>query len=185
MRIIAGKYKGHIIQPPKGIPARPTTDRAKESIFNILQVKGLPQNAHVLDLFSGSGNLAFECASREAASITTVDLHAPSVQFIKQNFKNLGFQNHHSIRADVRSFIKNTSNTYDLIFADAPYDMPNQLGLIQQILAKPLLKPEGILIWEHKKQLNLQLPQRIDYREYGQSAFSFYQLIPPGTEPSI
>lgn len=174
MRIVSGKYKGFTIQAPKAIPARPTTDRAKESLFNILQNKIDLEGLQVLDLFSGTGNMAYEFASRGAAEITAVDLNYHSVQFIKETFKKLDFPAK-VIKANALQFITRATESYDLVFADPPYAMPEMSSIPDRILGSTLLKADGLLILEHASQTVIQHERMVDQRVYGQSTFSFFK----------
>lgn len=121
MRIIGGDKKGLIISPPKGLPVRPTTDRAKESLFNILENRITINNIHVLDLFAGTGNISFEFASRGAQKVESVDADFGCANFIKQKAKELGLTQINAIKKDVFSFLKNQQTPFQLIFADPPY----------------------------------------------------------------
>ncbi len=175
MRIIAGKYKGQVIHAPKSIPARPTTDRSKESLFNILQNKIDLDGLQVLDLFSGTGNMAYEFASRGAALVHAVDQNATAVRFIGETFKKLGIEQSKAIKANALAFHKRASQSYDLIFADPPYALPGLPDFIDHVLSSAILDTGGIFILEHAIQVKTTESMRIDYRVYGQSAFSIYE----------
>lgn len=175
MRIISGKYKGHVIHAPKSIPARPTTDRSKESLFNILNNQLDLEGIKVLDLFSGTGNMAFEFASRGAELVHAVDQHAMAVSFISASFKTLGYAGGKAFKANALNFSKRTTEVYDLIFADPPYGLPDIHDFVQTTLASPMLREGGLFILEHAVQVLPGEQSRIDYRVYGQSAFSFYE----------
>ena len=175
MRIIAGKYKGQVIHAPKSIPARPTTDRSKESLFNILQNVIDLDGIEVLDLFSGTGNMAYEFASRGASLIHGIDQNATAVRFIGETFKKLGIENGKAMKANALAFHKRAKQTYDLIFADPPYALPGIPDFIETTLASEMLKPGGLFIIEHAIQVKTTEHMRVDYRVYGQSAFSIYE----------
>ena len=175
MRIIGGQYKGFRFDPPGNIPARPTTDRAKESLVNILLSNFGIEDKNCLDLFSGTGNIAYELASQGAAGVTAVDLNFNSVDYIKQTFKLLGFDNYKVIKADVFKWLKQNQTTpYDLIFADPPYDHTGMRQLPELIFNANILSPDGIVIIEHRTSFNFQNSQLKYYRDYGQSRFSFF-----------
>lgn len=174
MRIISGKYKGHVIHAPKSIPARPTTDRSKESLFNILQNKMDLEGIKVLDLFSGTGNMAYEFASRGAALVHAVDQNATAIRFISETFKKLGIEGR-AIRANALNFYKKEIETYDLIFADPPYALNGIAELPEHLLSSSLLKEDGWMIMEHGIQLKPSPKNLVEQRVYGQSAFSIYQ----------
>lgn len=175
MRIIGGQYKGFRFDPPAKIPARPTTDRAKESLINILLSNYGLVGKHCLDLFSGTGNLAYELASQGAESVTAVDINFNSAEYIKQTFEKLGFENSKVIKADVFKWLKqNHSVKYDLIFADPPYDHIGMSQLPELIFSNNLLTPDGLLVIEHRTSLTFQNTHLKYHRDYGQSRFSFF-----------
>ena len=132
MRIISGKYKGRRISPPKGLPVRPTTDMSKEALFNVLNNHFSFEGLKVLDLFSGTGNLSYEFASRGSTPITSVDGDFGCVKFIKQVASEYDF-NIAATKSDVFSFLEKNKTSYDIIFADPPY------GLDQKIFEKIVL----------------------------------------------
>jgi 16S rRNA (guanine966-N2)-methyltransferase len=175
VRIISGSLKGILIQPPKGLPVRPTTDRAKESLFNILENQFDLSAISALDLFSGTGNISYEFASRGAEHVTAVDLNFKCVEFIKSMKQKHGLAMLDVIKKDAFAFLKNTTETYDLIFADAPYAHRDIIRLPQILAERPLLKPGGRLIVEHETSLDLDdQPGFLNKRIYGQSCFSFF-----------
>lgn len=175
MRIIGGQYKGFRFDPPSKIPARPTTDRAKESLINILLSNFGVEDKICLDLFSGTGNIAYELASQGAGSITAVDSNFNSAEYIKETFKKLEFENYKVIKADVFKWIKqNQSVKYDLIFADPPYDHIGMSQLPELIFEQNLLTPGGLLVIEHRTSLTFQNEHLKNQRDYGQSRFSFF-----------
>lgn len=175
MRIVAGKYKGQVIHAPKSIPARPTTDRSKESLFNILHNKIDLEGLQVLDLFSGTGNMAYEFASRGASLVHSVDQNATAVRFIAETFKKLGIENSKAMKANALAFHKRATQSYDLIFADPPYALPGIPNFIDAVLGSKMLAEGGLFILEHAIQVKTTETMRIDYRVYGQSAFSIYE----------
>ena len=175
MRIIGGTFKGRIIKPPQGLPARPTTDFAKEALFNVLANRVDFEELNVLELFSGTGNISFEFASRGAKSLTIVEKHAKSIFFIKSEFEKLKFNNANLYRNDVFSFLKSTKQTFDLIFADPPFQEINYKELHQLLTDSSLLAKEGILIIEHQKKTNLSdLKFFKETKNYGNISFSFF-----------
>ncbi len=175
MRIIGGNFKGRIIKPPQGLPARPTTDFAKEALFNVLANRIDFEELHVLDLFSGTGNISFEFASRGAKSLTIVEKHAKSIFFIKSEFEKLKFNNINLYRNDVFSFLKSTKQSFDLIFADPPFQDINHKDLHQTLVESSVLANDGILIIEHQKKTNLsELEFYKETKNYGNVSFSFF-----------
>lgn len=183
MRIISGTHKGRRIQAPKNLPVRPTTDMAKEALFNILRHKISIHGIQVLELFSGSGNMSYEMCSRGAAGVTAVDAHAACVAFVKKTATDLKF-NIQPLKADVFAFLKNHNQQYDLIFADPPYafTLEEFLQIPEYVFTKNLLKPGGMLIVEHSKHTDLGSHSYFDNaRKYGGTVFSFF-LVPDEEE---
>jgi len=175
VRIISGDLKGILIQPPKGLPVRPTTDRAKESLFNIIENNFNVDELSVLDLFSGTGNISYEFASRGTPEITAVDLNFKCVEFIKSMKQKHQLSALEVVKKDAFVFLKSTPKTYDIIFADAPYAHRDINQLPKLVAERNLLKPKGWLIVEHETTLDLdQEPNYSHKREYGQSCFSFF-----------
>lgn len=175
MRIISGIHKSILIQPPKGLPVRPTTDRAKESLFNIIENQFDVESLKVLDLFSGTGNISYEFASRGALSITAVDLNDKCVSFIKSMKQKLNLDHLNVVRKDAFTFLRTTPDTYDFIFADAPYAHKQLIELPRLVNERKLLNQRGCLVVEHETILDLNNePGFTEKRVYGQSAFSFF-----------
>lgn len=175
MRIIGGHNKGAIIQAPKNLPVRPTTDRAKESLFNILNNLYNFNTLHVLDLFAGTGNITYEFASRGALSVVCVDKSALCVDFIKLTCKKYHFNSVAAIKADAFAYLKNCLQQFDIIFADAPYALVGIKEIPFLVQQKKLLKPGGKLIVEHASALDLKAePDFKESRKYGQTTFSFF-----------
>jgi 16S rRNA (guanine(966)-N(2))-methyltransferase RsmD len=179
VRIIGGSLKGIILHPPKGLPVRPTTDRAKESLFNILENNFDLSQTEVLDLFSGTGNIALEFASRGAPEVAAVDLHGKCIAWIKEMATKHQFTKLLCSKSDAVSYLNKCTRTFDIIFADAPYAMKEIIQIPSIIHRNGLLKKGGWLIVEHES--NLDLSHEIgffDKRVYGQSAFSFFRYVP-------
>jgi len=175
MRIIGGRLKGLRLNPPKNLPVRPTTDLAKEALFNILQNKIGFDDIRVLDLFSGTGNISMEFASRGAAQVISVDRSVQCVHYLKDTARQHGLTNIKTFKDDVFKYLQLETDQYDLIFADPPYDM-NQIPEIPKIVfEKNLLLPGGLLIVEHQSMQNLSNhPAFSEQRKYGHSSFSFF-----------
>jgi 16S rRNA (guanine(966)-N(2))-methyltransferase RsmD len=176
IRIISGTHKGRRLQAPKNLPVRPTTDRAKEALFNIL-ASGLHwPEASVLDLYAGTGNISYECASRGCPSVVAVDAHMGCVKFIEKTAAELGL--HISVyRRDVIKFLGQCGQSFDLIFADPPYEATAEaLGeLVSTCLERGLLKPGGVLVLEHASSHDLgNLRGFQEVRRYGSTHFSFF-----------
>lgn len=175
MRIISGLKKGHIIRPPKNLPIRPTTDLSKESLFNILVNNFDLEDCDVLDLFSGGGSISLEFGSRGAKSVTSIDKHPGCTGFLKSEAQKLGFDQEEVIRADVMAYLRNTADTFDIIFCDPPYAFKLYEEMIRLILDRKLLNEGGWCIVEHHSVTKLDhIPERFDKRAYGQNIMSFF-----------
>jgi len=175
MRIIGGRIGGLRLNPPTNLPVRPTTDIAKEALFNILQNRLEFDELNCLDLFAGTGNISFELASREVKQVDSIDLHFKCVQYITETAKKMKLEQIKAKKADVFKFIGSCKNTYDLIFADPPYDIPKLTQLPKLIFEHNLLNDNGLLIVEHPSTRQMEEhPNFIETRKYGYSSFSFY-----------
>ena len=177
MRIISGTNKGKRLIAPKKLPVRPTTDMAKEALFNILNNNFQFSQLSILDLFSGTGNIAYEFASRGSKEITAVDANYDCVKFIKKTAQELDF-NITTIKSDVFKFLEKAYVKADIIFADPPYDFDEKefLKIPEIVFEKNLLNQNGQLIIEHSKHTNLSsFPNFMEERRYGGSVFSFFQ----------
>lgn len=178
MRIISGQFKGKRIVAPKKLPVRPTTDFAKEALFNILNNRYNFSKLEILDLFSGSGNISFEFASRGAKPITAVDENVDSVRFIKKIADELEMDIT-AIKSDAYKYLEKAAIKADLIFADPPYifDANSLLKLVSITFDRGLLKENGALILEHSKKIDLSESEYFtEVRKYGNSVFSFFNL---------
>lgn len=177
MRIISGKHKGRYLQAPKKLPVRPTTDMAKEALFNILNNLYYFEDLVVLDLFSGTGNISFEFASRGATQLTAVDANYSCVQYIDKISKELEF-NIDTIKSDVFQYLEKAAQKSTVIFADPPYDLSiDDFSKIPELVFKNnLLLDNGVLIVEHSKHTDLSnLDHFTNQRKYGGSVFSFFE----------
>lgn len=178
MRIITGIYKGRSISTVRDNSVRPATDRVKGAIFNVLQNRLDLNGAHVLDLFAGSGSLGFEALSRGAERVTFVDDQRAALDVLEENAASLGCTDAcEIIEDDVEPFLRRSSESYDLVFADPPYAWPQVGSLPGGIIAKGLLRKEGFLIIEHSKQA--AFPESAAYRaavckEFGNTRVTFF-----------
>lgn len=176
MRIISGEYKGRRITAPKKLPVRPTTDMAKEALFNILNNQYYFDSISVLDLFAGTGNISYEFASRGTKNITCVDANFGCIKFINETAEgyNMTLQ---TIKSDVFKFLENTKQQSTIIFADPPYEFPvEEFSKIPELVFKNmLLEDEGTLIVEHSKHTNLSHLENYSHsKSYGGNSFSFF-----------
>ncbi len=175
MRIISGTHKGRVINAPKNLPVRPTTDFAKESIFNILNNYFEFDGLKILDLFCGTGNMSYEFASRGCGDITSIDNNYTCCEFVKKTIHAFQMDQVKVIKSDAFTFLKRTATTYHIIFCDPPYDMENFELLPELVFSKDLLKPEGWLIVEHGPHTDLsKLEHFKEHRSYGNVNFSIF-----------
>lgn len=178
MRIISGKYKGRRLIAPKKLPVRPTTDMAKESLFNILNNHFNFSELRILDLFSGTGNISYEFASRGAKPITSVDADFGCINFIKKISTELDFDIT-TIKSDVFKFLERSNSSYDIIFADPPYHLSQEQfeSIITLIFENELLEEDGMLIIEHSKDMKLEHMMHFSFsKHYGGTTFSFFEF---------
>jgi 16S rRNA (guanine(966)-N(2))-methyltransferase RsmD len=176
LRIISGKHKGILLHPPQGLPVRPTTDRAKESLFNILANHFYFEELSVIDLFAGTGNISFEFCSRGANSVIAVDKDAGCINYIKTVKQRLELNSLKAIKQDVYTYIGKCTEKAHIIFADASYADKQLLRLPDLILTQNILHVDGWLIVEHGSDLDFSSQYGyFDKRIYGQSAFSFFK----------
>lgn len=184
MRIISGKYKGRRLNPPKNLPVRPTTDMSKESLFNILNNRFEFEGLKVLDLFSGTGNLSYEFASRGAESITAVDADFGCIKYINQTAAEFDFTIH-IIKSDVYKFLQSHTTNYEIIVADPPYNFVQEKfeNLVELIFDNNLLNEDGMMIIEHSKHTSLEHMMNWSFsKKYGGSIFSFFEFDKDETE---
>jgi len=176
MRIISGKLKGRRLRAPKNLPVRPTTDMAKEALFNIINNSYYFDSITVIDLFSGTGNISYEFASRGTQNVYAIDANYNCIKYISTTAKELDLEIN-TFKSDVYKFIDKTSMQADIIFADPPYDFEVEkfLEIVDTVFAKNLLKEEGVLIIEHSKQTDLSTHEKHSYdKRYGGNVFSFF-----------
>ena len=177
MRIIGGKFKGRRFTPPaKNWPTRPTTDFAKEGLFNIIQNHFDFDEMRVLDLFGGTGNHSYEFISRGCKDVTYVDKFGACVAFVKKTASILEIESYIKIfKADVFRFIKSNAQQYDYIFAGPPYGLPILDSIPDEIFENNLLKENGWLVLEHNPNHDFKdHPRYIQERHYGKTIFSIF-----------
>lgn len=178
MRIISGIFKGRKIQAPKKLPVRPTTDMAKEALFNIINNLYYFDDISVLDLFAGTGNISYEFASRGTKTITCVDKDYGCIKFINQTAAtfNMPLQ---TIKSDVFKYLENTKQKSTIVFADPPYhfEVEEFAKIPKLVFENNLLEEHGILIVEHSKHTDLSHLDNFSYsKSYGGNMFSFFEL---------
>ncbi|MDB4286351.1 16S rRNA (guanine(966)-N(2))-methyltransferase RsmD [bacterium] len=176
MRIISGKYRGKVIRVPKGLPVRPTTDRTKEALFNILGNYLDFEDLKVLDLCTGTGGITMECLSRGAKRVVAVDKARTCIRALQTNIKALdASEQTQLVNASVEKFLKGVPEEFDFIFMDPPYAMGGQEALIESILTGGWLEEDGILVVEHSSHKDFEKLAGFDYsKKYGDSSLSFF-----------
>ncbi|MFB1040195.1 MAG: RsmD family RNA methyltransferase [Polaribacter sp.] len=177
MRIISGKLKSRRLSAPKNLPVRPTTDMAKESLFNILNNTYYFDAISVIDLFSGTGNISYEFASRGTKKIYSVDAHAGCIRYINTTAKELDLDIS-TFKSDVYKFLEKTPLKADVIFADPPYDFEEEqfLKIVNLVFDRKILNEDGVLIVEHSKHTDLTTHEKHIYdKRYGGNVFSFFE----------
>lgn len=176
MRIIGGKLKGLRLNPPNNLPVRPTTDMAKEALFNILNNQIDFEGIMMLDLFSGTGNIAMEFASRGAEQVIAIDRSIQCINYLKDTARQHKLEQISTFKADVFKYLEMETDQYDLIFADPPYDLNRIPEIPKIVFEKKLLKQGGMLVVEHQSMQNLsQHTGFVEQRKYGHSSFSFFK----------
>lgn len=174
MRIIGGTLKGRKFAIPASFPVRPTTDFAREALFNILTSRFSFENLRVLDLFTGTGSIAMECWSRGARDITAVDSHPGCCAFLKRLTVQLGAEEISVHRAEALAFLKSKRGPWDFVFADPPYNSPVYADLAGLVTLPEVLMPDGLAIIEHGgRKDSREWPGFEDERRYGGVYFTF------------
>lgn len=177
MRIIRGKYGRRRFDVPSNISARPTTDFARENLFNVLENLIDFEGLQALDLFAGTGAITFELLSRDCAEVTAVEKAATQYNFIRKVAQQLNVQNLRLIKGDVFRFLESGAGPYDFVFADPPYDMPDFAEVPGKILGSRLVKPGTLVVVEHSRNHDFsQLPGFFDHRVYGSVNFSLFRV---------
>ncbi|OYP42305.1 16S rRNA (guanine(966)-N(2))-methyltransferase RsmD [Prevotella sp. P5-50] len=176
MRIITGIYKGRHFDIPRSFKARPTTDFAKENIFNVLTQYVDFDGAEALDLFSGTGSISLELVSRGCQTVVSVEMDRDHHRFIQECLKKLNTEACIPIRGDVFRFVKSCRQQYDFIFADPPYALKELPQIPDLVLQKGILKEDGIFVFEHGKDHDFsEHPNFIEHRQYGSVNFTLFR----------
>lgn len=175
MRIIAGNLRGRRLNPPQNLPVRPTTDMARESLFNILNNYVDYEDCAVMDLFAGTGAVSLEFVSRGVREVTSIDINSQCTDFIKQCAAQLGVSNLHVVRADVFDLLKRANRKFDIIFADPPYALEGLPQLPDLVFSRDVLTDDGIFILEHPAEFSFEEhPHFWQHRAYGKVNFTFF-----------
>lgn len=176
MRIITGIYKGRHFDIPRSFKARPTTDFAKENIFNVLTQYVDFDGAEALDLFSGTGSISLELVSRGCQTVVSVEMDRDHHRFIQECLKKLNTKACIPIRGDVFRFVKSCRQQFDFIFADPPYALPELPKIPQLVLESGMLKAGGLFVFEHGKDNDFsEMPCFVEHRNYGSVNFSIFR----------
>lgn len=176
MRIITGKYKGRHFDIPRSFKARPTTDFAKENIFNVINAYVDWEETTALDLFAGTGSISLELLSRGCQQVISVEKDRDHARFISQCMEKLDTNEHILIKGDVFRFLKSCHQKFDLIFADPPYALPELETIPDLIFQYDLLKEDGLLVFEHGKNNDFSThPHFIEHRSYGSVNFTLFR----------
>lgn len=175
MRIIAGTLKGRRLNPPANLPVRPTTDMARESLFNILNNYVDYEECSVMDLFAGTGAVSIEFVSRGVKDVTSIDINNACTEYIKLAAKQLNISNIHVVRADVFDLLKRAYKKFDIVFADPPYALQDLPKLPDIVFQSDILNDDGIFILEHPKEYSFEEhPHFWQHRNYGKVNFTFF-----------
>lgn len=177
MRIIAGTLRGRRLDPPQNLPVRPTTDMARESLFNILNNYVDYEDCAVMDLFAGTGAVSFEFVSRGAREVTAIDINAQCTDFIKRSADRMGVGNLHVVRADVFDLLKRANRRFDIVFADPPYAIEGLAKLPDMVFERGVLTDDGIFVLEHPREYSFEEHPRFwQHRAYGKVNFTFFAM---------
>jgi 16S rRNA (guanine966-N2)-methyltransferase len=178
LRIIGGRYKGRRINPPSNFKARPTTDFAREGLFNILNNRVDFESITVLDLFSGTGSISYEFASRGALTVHLIEKDMNHISGIKKILTELNLQNVRPIHIDVRAYLKTCSVKYDIVFADPPYELTWLEELPDLVSQAGVIKNDGFFILEHPRDISFSGHKLFfEHRNYGGVNFSFFHAL--------
>jgi 16S rRNA (guanine966-N2)-methyltransferase len=179
MRIISGKYGGRRISPPSNMPhTRPTTDVAKEGLFNVLQNRVDFEDMTTLDLFGGTGCISYELASRGVTNLTIVEKDPIMHAFIQKNIATIGIENTTVIRMDVFSYLQTCNQSFDFIFAGPPYALGTIDDLPKIVVGKKMINEDGYFVLEHTPRNNYEKFEGFAFcRNYGTTLFSFFERI--------
>ena len=177
MRIIAGTLKGRRLNPPANLPVRPTTDMAREGLFNILNNYVDFEDCTVMDLFAGTGAMSIEFISRGVREVTSIDINNACTDYIKSEAQHLELRNLRVVRADVFDLLKRANRKFDIVFADPPYAIEGLETLPDLVFEHQLLNEDGIFILEHPREYSFEEhPHFWQHRNYGKVNFTFFAM---------
>jgi len=175
MRIVSGRYRGRKLRPPSRLAVRPTTDFAKEALFNVLNNLIDFETVNVLDLFTGTGSISFEFISRGSPSVTAIDQNPRCIDFVNKVSGEFGIDNLRTVRSNVFQILRHPTASFDLIFADPPYDLADLESIPELVFSGSILKPGGLFILEHSAKYQFeQHPCFSQKRDYGSVNFTFF-----------
>ena len=178
MRIIGGDLKGKSIMPPAGYAARPTTDFAKEGLFNTLVNEIDFEEMAMLDLFSGTGSISYEAASRGCRDIVSVEMNPANARFIKQTAASLGIKGMQVVHHNVFDFLNICTKKFDFVFADPPYAIDNLAGIPEKVFAAGILNDGAIFVLEHPGTFSfMEHPRFVKEKKYGNVHFSYFKNL--------
>lgn len=178
MRIIGGKFRGRLIEPPSGFKARPTTDFARESLMNILNNRYDFTTLSFLDLFGGTGAISYECASRGSEDIDIIETDRRSCEFIRNTLRQFEMKSARVHRMDVRDWLKICHKQYDVIFADPPYDLRWLTEIPDMVLGSGAVNDKSVFILEHPRSLDFKNHKAfLEHRNYGNVNFTFFKPV--------
>ena len=177
MRIISGTLKGRRLNPPANLPVRPTTDMAREGLFNILNNYVDYEDCSVMDLFAGTGAMSVEFVSRGVREVTAVDINNACTDYIKTEAQRLELRNLRVVRADVFDLLKRANRKFDIVFADPPYALEGLETLPDLVFEHQVLNEDGIFILEHPREYSFEEhPHFWQHRNYGKVNFTFFAM---------
>ncbi len=176
MRIVGGTFKGRIFRPNKSFKSRPTTDIAKEGLFNILENRYDFSSKKILDIFSGTGSIGYEFVSRGVLEATLVEINFIHYKFILSVLEALKIKNIRVLKADAFKFVQKSKESFDIIFADPPFDLRRLNEIPDAIFNSNVLKENGLFILEHPKEFDFSSHKNFrEIRKYGKVNFSFFE----------
>jgi 16S rRNA (guanine966-N2)-methyltransferase len=180
MRVTSGRFKGRNIKAPKDLGARPTTDFAKQALFNILQHSVPMEGIRVLDLFAGTGAISLEFLSRGASEVISVDHDEKAYRHLQRAARDAGADTWRLVRTDALTYLRAAPGPFDIVFADPPFAMENVGRIPDLVQQSGVLAPDGLFVLEHNRDVKTEgLPGFLKHRDYGTVHFSFFKPLEP------